>query len=198
MPYPQSIQNLIDSFETLPGVGPKTAERFVFYLLKQQPKVLEDFAKTLNQAAGSITTCDLCGNFTDNSPCQICADPQRDKLTLCIVAHPQEIIAIEQTHEFHGRYFVLGNTLNAIEGVTPQDIRIPELLNKIKRDKIQEVILAFNPNIEGETTMLYLAQTLRPLEIKVTRLARGLPVGADLEYADATTLTDALQGRREI
>jgi len=196
--YPETIQHLIKQFETLPGVGPKTAERFVFHLLKQSPADLDRFSKSLTNAASNITTCKICGNFTDDSSCEICSDPRRDNSIICVVSHPQDVMAIEGTNEFTGKYFILGNTLNAIEGITPTDIRIPELINKIKKDNIKEVILAFNPNIEGETTMLYLSQNLKSLNIKVTRLARGLPVGADLEYTDMTTLTDALQGRREI
>ncbi|MDZ4230102.1 MAG: recombination mediator RecR, partial [Candidatus Veblenbacteria bacterium] len=189
---------LIQEFTRLPGIGPKTAERLVYYLLKQPKEVLSAFAQSLEQAKDEVTTCAQCYRFSDQSPCSICADPRRDKTILCVVAESQNIPVIEKTSAFHGRYHVLGGLVSPLEGVTPDKLKVTELETRLKANGMKEVILALNPDLDGETTSLYLAKLIKPLGIKVTRLARGLPMGADLEYADEVTLENAITGRREV
>ena len=197
---PSSIQNLVDHFCTLPGIGPKTAEKLVFFLLKRTPKDLHDFGAALSHIADHVQLCCLCQNFTDTEVCQICSNPRRDKATICVVADPLDLIALENTHNFRGTYHVLGHNINPLEGITPNDIRIKELIARIEKSapKINEIILALDANTEGETTALYLARLLRKYPIKITRIGKGLPMGSDMEYADAITLSNALEGRREI
>ena len=185
MNYPSSIQNLINQFSQLPGIGPKTAERFVFHLLKQSPEQLNKFAKDLTQLKNKTVRCSICQNFTDQK-------------TICVVAEPQDIIALEKIGDYQGVYHVLGGLLNSLDNITPDKLTIDKLTERIKNNQPKEIILALNPNIEGESTALYLTKLLKPLNIKITRLARGLPMGSDLAYADEVTLGSALQGRREI
>lgn len=200
--FPSPIQNLIDHFSRLPGVGPKTALRFVFYLLKQPKEEVEKFATALGVIKSSISTCSICQNFSEKDPCPICSNPKRDQSTICIVAEHQDLPVIENTGEYHGTYHVLGGVLDTLHGITPEQLKIKELINRIKISdgKIREIILALNPDLEGETTMLYLTKLIKSFNksIKVTRLARGLPMGSDLEYADEITVSDALKGRKEI
>ena len=198
--YPPSISNLIAQFSKLPGLGPKSAERLVFYLLKQPPEELKKLASDIENLKKSIKVCQICYNYSLQNPCEICRNAKRDHATLCLVALPQDLAVIENTGEYQGVYHVLGGVLNAVEGVTPDKLKIKELLNRIKgsKIKIKEVILALNPDLEGESTTLYLTRQLKPFKVKITRLAKGLPTGADLEYADAITVTDALKGRREV
>jgi len=197
---PQSIQNLVDHFTTLPGIGPKTAEKLVFFLLKRAPKDLHDFGAALSHIADNVQLCSLCQNFTDTELCQICSNPRRDKSVICVVADPLDLLALESTHDFRGLYHVLGHNINPLEGITPNDIRIKELVQRIEKadPQISEIILALDANTEGETTALYLARLLHKYPVKITRIGKGLPMGSDMEYADAMTLSNALEGRREI
>jgi len=200
--FPPSLQNLIDHFSKLPGVGPKTALRFVFYLLKLPKIEVEKFAAALGAVKSSISTCGVCQNFSEKNPCPICADPHRDHGTICAVAEHQDLPVIENTGDFHGTYHVLGGVLDPLHGVTPDQLKIKELVARIQKSNgvIKEIILALNPDLEGETTMLYLMKLIKSFnkQIKITRLARGLPMGSDLEYADEVTVSDALKGRKEI
>jgi len=197
--YPASISNLITQFSKLPGLGPKSAERLVFYLLKQPGEFLNNLADNINCLKNQIKICQTCFNFSTKNPCEICTDPKRDKCIICVVAYPQDLLVIEKTGEYNGLYHVLDGVLNPLENITPDKIRIKELVNRLKNPKkIKEIIIALNPDIEGESTTLYLTRQLKPYKVKTTRLAKGLPTGADLEYADAITVTDALKGRREV
>ncbi|OJI07568.1 recombination protein RecR [bacterium CG10_46_32] len=197
---PPSIQNLVDHFTTLPGIGPKTAEKLVFFLLRTPPKDLHDFGAALSHLADNVTLCSQCQNFTDKELCAICTNPRRDQGTICVVADPLDLIALEETHNFRGVYHVLGHNINPLEGITPNDIRIRELVVRIEKESltIKEVILALDANNEGEITSLYLARLFKKYPVKVTRIGKGLPQGSDMEYADSITLSNALEGRREI
>ena len=197
---PPSIQNLVGHFTTLPGIGPKTAEKLVFFLLRTPAKDLHDFSAALASLADNVTLCVQCQNFTDSALCSICSNPRRDQGTICVVADPLDLIALEETHNFRGVYHVLGHNINPLEGITPNDIRIKELIARIeKRDPlIKEIILGLDANNEGETTSMYLARLLKQYPIMVTRIGKGLPQGSDMEYADSVTLSNALEGRREI
>ena len=196
--FPEAIQNLIDEFAKLPSIGPKTAERLVFYLLNQPEKDLEKFSQALKYIKDKIVICSQCQNFSESDPCSICKDPKRNHGVICVVAKPQDLIAIEKTNEYQGVYHVLGGVLNSLEGITPDRLKIKELVERIKKGKIFEIILALNPDMEGETTILYLTKLLKSYRLKTTRLARGLPIGSELDYADPITLTDALKGRKEV
>lgn len=197
--YPEIIQNLINQFAKLPSIGPKTAERLVFYLLKKPEKELHDFGEAIEKIKGKIKICQTCFNFSDCDPCRICQDSKREKNIICIVAKPQDIQAIEKTKFYNGVYHVLGGNINPIENVTPDDIRLKELLEKIKSKNINEVVIALNPDIESETTTIYLTKVLKQFpNLKITRLARGLPMGADLEYADEITLENAFKARQSL
>lgn len=196
--FPKSVQELIDVLGQLPGIGPKTAERLALFLIRQPKAFVERFLRAVEQASRGFLLCSTCGNIAESSPCAICRDRQRDGTTVCVVAEPQDVAVIERSAEYRGRYHVLGGVLNPIEGVTPDQLRINELVGRIKHDGIKEVILATNPDLEGESTALYLARHLKPLGVKVTRLARGLPVGADIEYADDVTIQSAIRGRQEV
>ncbi|MBI4122639.1 MAG: recombination protein RecR [Parcubacteria group bacterium] len=197
---PPSIQNLVEHFTTLPGIGPKTAEKLVFFLLRRSPKDLHDFGRALANLAENVTLCGVCQNFTDQNPCAICANPRRDQTTICVVADPLDLVALEASHSFRGVYHVLGHNINPLEGITPNDIRIKELQSRIENANppIQEIILGLDANNEGETTALYLARLLKKYPVTLTRIGKGLPMGSDMEYADSVTLSNALEGRREI
>jgi len=195
---PQTIRNLIEEFSQLPGIGTKTAERFVFYLLKKQPADLQRFANNLSRLKENVKLCSICQTLAEQDPCYICSNPERDKSIICVVAEPTDLAAIEKTDDYQGVYHVLNGVLNPIENITPDKLKIDELIQRIKKDKPQEVILALNPDIEGESTSLYLNKLLKALDIKVTRLAKGLPMGSDLEYADQATLSSALFNRKDI
>lgn len=197
MPYPLSIQNLINHLSKLPSVGPKTAERYVFSLLKQSDEELQSFAQALAELKEKTIVCKSCFAISDTPICQICADKNRVP-TLCIVANTRDLYSIESSKEYKGGYHVLGGVLNVINGIKPENLKIKELLTRIKNQKITEVILALNPNMEGETTSLYLSKILKPYNLKITRIARGLPMGSDLEYADELTLANALKFRNEV
>ncbi len=197
-PIPRSLENLIREFTKLPGIGPKTAERLVYFLLKQPKDSLTNFADCINHVKDEVVTCRLCYRLADQDPCGICLDKNRDKSLLCVVAESQNIAVFEKTHMLNGLYHVLGGVITPLEGITPDQLKIKQLEERLKANGIKEVILALNPDLEGETTSLYLAKLIKPLNIKVTRLARGLPMGADLEYADEVTLENAIAGRREV
>ena len=197
IPAAEAINRLIQEFNKLPGIGPKSAQRIAFYLLRasdEQSRLLAEAILSLKQ---KITLCSTCFNVTESDPCPICRNDQRDHTQICIVEQPQDILALEHTGIYHGRYHVLHGALSPTEGIGTEDIRIKELLNRVQDGSVKEVILATNPTLEGEQTAMYLSQLISPLGIKVTRLARGLPFGTELEYADDVTLTRAIEGRQE-
>jgi recombination protein RecR len=198
MNYPASIQNLINEFKKLPTVGPKTAERFVFYLLQQNPEELQKFAQTIAELKEKITICQTCYAVADANPCIICKNKNRDTSLICIVANTRDMLVIENSGEFKGLYHILGGVINVLDGVNSDSLKIQELIKRLKTGGIKEIILALNPNLEGETTVMYLAKQLKPYKIKLTRLAKGLPMGSDLEYTDDITLGNALRYRNEI
>ncbi len=196
--FPEPIQNAVAAFSELPGVGPKTALRFVYHLLRQSKNDLEVMVRTILALGERVGVCKTCFAYTDRKDqCDICADPKRDRGMLCIIEESRDIATIETTGAFGGVYHVLGGTLSPIEGITPEILRVRELMERAKDERVREIILALSPTVPGETTMLYLVKQLSPLGRKITRLARGLPIGATLEYADEITLGDALKGRRE-
>ena len=195
--YPEPFARLIDALQRLPGIGPKTAQRLTFFLLKRPAAEVRELAESLLAVKERIVHCRTCFNVTDEDPCRLCADPARDPRVLCVVEEPNDLLAMERTGEFRGRYHVLLGALSPLDGIGPGDLKVRELLLRLEQGETTEVILATNPNIEGEATALYLAKLLRPLGVRVTRIARGLPVGGDLEYADQVTLSKALEGRRE-
>ncbi len=188
------MQRAIDELSKLPGIGKKSAQRLVFYLLKLPREEVVALAKSLVDVKDKAAYCSVCYNITETSPCPICSNDQRDRSTICVVEEANDVIALEKTGEYRGLYHVLGGALSPLDGIGPDDLRIKELLARLTTD-VKEVILANNPNVEGEATALYLAKLIKPLGIKITRIARGVPVGTDLEYADEITLTRALEGR---
>lgn len=198
MSFPKSIQNLINYFSKLPTVGPKTAERYVFYLLKQNQEELNNFGKAVQNLKKDIKICKICNAVSEQNPCLICTDPRRDKSIICVVANTRDMQAIESIKTANWTYHVLGGVIDTLNNIAPSQLNVKNLLVRLKQNKISEVILALNPNLEGETTCLYLAKLFKPYKIKITRLARGLPTGADLEYADEITLENALKYRNEI
>ncbi|SDD19605.1 DNA replication and repair protein RecR [Paenibacillus sp. UNCCL117] len=196
--YPEPLARLIDSFSRLPGIGPKTAGRLAFHVLRMKEDDVIDFAKALVNVKRNLHYCSVCCNITDTDPCRICQDKSRDASTICVVQEPKDLVAMERTKEFNGYYHVLHGAISPMEGIGPDEIRIADLLKRLSDERVQELILATNPNIEGEATAMYLSRLVRPFGLKVTRIAHGLPVGGDLEYADEVTLTKALEGRREL
>lgn len=196
--YDNAIQRLIDAFAHLPGIGPKGAQRIAFYLLSASDEESGNLAEAITEMRQKVRFCDICGNVCETSPCPICADPRRDHGVICVIEEPKDVMSIERTHEYHGVYHVLGGAINPMANVGPNDLSIPKLLERLKDDSVKEIILALDPNIEGEATTTYLSRLLAPLGIAVTRLASGLPVGSDLEYADEITLGRALAGRRAV
>ncbi len=196
--YPEPVARLIEALQRLPGIGPKTAQRLTFFLLKRPADEVRELSESLVALKERIVACQTCFNVTDADPCRICSDPGRDARVMCIVEEPNDLLAMERTGEFKGRYHVLLGALSPLDGIGPEDLKIRELLARLDAGGTTEVILATNPNVEGEATALYLAKLLRPLGVRVTRIARGLPVGGDLEYADQVTLSKALEGRREV
>ncbi|QOY37434.1 recombination mediator RecR [Anaerobacillus isosaccharinicus] len=198
MQYPEPISKLIEGFMRLPGIGPKTASRLAFFVLDMKEDDVLDFAKALVNAKRNLTYCTVCYNITDTDPCYICEDKKRDRTVICVVQDAKDVIAMEKMREYHGLYHVLQGAISPMDGVGPEDIKIPELLKRLQDDTIQEIILATNPNIEGEATAMYISRLIKPIGIKVTRIAHGLPVGGDLEYADEVTLSRAIEGRREL
>lgn len=195
--YPVSISRLIDEFSRLPGVGSKTAQRLAFHVLNMDIKQAENLSEAIIEAKRSVKYCKVCGNYTDSELCSICANEARDKDVICVVQDPRDVIAMEKTREFKGLYHVLHGAISPLNGIGPDDIKIKELLSRVDSDT-KEVIVATNPNVEGEATAMYISRLLKPLGVKTTRIAHGIPVGGDLEYADEVTLSKALEGRREI
>lgn len=195
---PEPLERLIDEFTKLPGVGPKTAQRLAFHLLESPKQEVEFLAKAMVDAKRNLTHCGQCFTITDQNPCGLCRDVKRDSSLVCVVAEPKDLMALERTHEFKGTFHVLGGLISPLDGIGPDELRIRELLLRLEPGKIREIIVATNPSATGEATALYLAKLIKPLGVKVTRLACGLPMGADLEYADEVTLSKALEGRREL
>lgn len=198
MIYPKSIAALIEHFQKFPSVGPKSAQRMAFYLLRMPVSEVEKFARAMIDAKQNTKTCEICFNISSESPCEICTSPSRDKGIICVVAETKDLIAIEKTNEYKGLYHVLQGLISPMDGIGADDIRIKELLNRLTDDKVREIILALPPSVEGEATSLYLTKLIKPFGIKISRIAFGLPVGADLEYADEITLAKAIEGRREL
>lgn len=198
MIYPKSIASLIEHFQKFPSVGPKSAQRMAFYLLRMPISEVEKFAQSMIDAKNNTKTCEICFNLSASSPCEICSSATRDKSTICVIAETKDLIAIEKTNEYKGLYHVLQGLISPMDGIGADDIRIKELLNRLTDEKIKEVILALSPSVEGEATSLYLTKLIKPFGIKTSRIAFGLPVGADLEYADEITLAKAIEGRREL
>jgi recombination protein RecR len=196
--YEGVVQDLIDELGRLPGVGPKSAQRIAFYLLDADPTDVRRLADVLVEVKDKVRFCQVCGNVAEDELCRICRDPRRDPSILCVVEESKDVVAIERTREFRGRYHVLGGAISPIEGIGPDDLRVKELLQRLADGTVDEVILATDPNLEGEATATYLTRTLRPIGLRVTRLASGLPVGGDLEYADEVTLGRAFEGRRSV
>ncbi|MGO4111476.1 recombination mediator RecR [Paenibacillus sp. YAF4_2] len=196
--YPEPIAKLIDAFTRLPGIGPKTAARLAFHVLRMKEDDVIDFAKALVSVKRNLTYCSVCCNITDTDPCRICQDKTRDNTVICVVQESKDLVALERMKEFQGHYHVLQGAISPIEGIGPDQIKIAELLRRLSDERVQELILATNPNIEGEATAMYLSRLVKPFGIRVTRIAHGLPVGGDLEYADEVTLSKALEGRREL
>jgi recombination protein RecR len=192
----EPIARAVEAFATLPGIGPKTAQRLTFHLLRQPPETVRDLAEAIVRMKESVHFCSVCGNVTDVDPCSICRSEQRDRATICVVEDPLAVMTLERTRIYKGLYHVLHGALDPLHGVTVEDLKIEELVRRVDGDTVKEVILATNPNVEGDTTAGYLERRLAPLGVHVTRLARGLPVGGDLEYADEVTLARALEGRR--
>ena len=196
--YSPSIEKIIQSFEKLPSIGNKTAARLAFYILNASEEETNDFISSIVNAKKNLKYCSKCYNISDTDPCPICANSKRDQSEICVVEDVRDIIAMEKTHEFRGVYHVLHGSISPMNGVGPDDIKIKELLARLMDGQVKEVILATNPRVEGEATAMYLSKLIKPLGIKVTRIAHGIPVGGDLEYTDEITLTKALEGRREI
>ena len=197
-PFEGPVQNLVDELGRLPGIGPKSAQRIAFYLLKAAPEDAKRLARAVVEAKERVSWCRRCFNFAEGDLCVYCRDDRRDPTLLCVVEEPRDIVAVERTQEYRGRYHVLLGAISPIEGIGPDQLKVKELLARVNDEGVQEVILATNPNIEGEATAMYLARLLKPLGLRVTRIASGLPVGGDLEYADEVTLGRALEGRREV
>jgi len=194
--YEGAVQDLIDELGRLPGIGPKSAQRIAFHLLAAEPADVGRLAAALQRVKDEVRFCTTCGNVAEAEQCRICLDPRRDETVICVVEEPKDVVAIERTREFRGRYHVLGGAISPIEGIGPDDLRVRELLQRLRDGTITELILATDPNLEGEATATYLARLIKPMDLRVTRLASGLPVGGDLEYADEVTLGRAFSGRR--
>jgi recombination protein RecR len=196
--YAGPVQDLIDELGRLPGVGPKSAQRIAFHLLKLPKDDALRLARSISEVKDRVSFCHRCFNIAEGDECGICADPRRDTTLVCVVEEPRDIVAVEKTGEFKGRYHVLQGAISPIEGIGPDQLRVKELLARLDAEGIEEIILCTNPNLEGEATAMYLGRLIKPLGVKVTRIASGMPVGGDLEYADELTLGRALEGRREV
>ena len=196
--YSPSIEKLIESFEKLPSIGHKTAQRLAFYMLDLSEEEISEFVDSIVNAKKSLKYCSKCFNITDNDPCLICNNPKRDESVICVVEDVRDVIAMERTHEFNGVYHVLHGSISPMNGIGPNDIKIKELMSRIGQIETKEIILATNPRVEGEATAMYISKLVKPFGIKTTRIARGIPIGGDLEYTDEITLTKALEGRNEI
>ena len=196
--YQGSLQDLIDALGKLPGIGPKSAQRLAFYFLQTDPMSVENLARLLVEVKQKVKSCKTCGAVSETEICNLCNDTRRDQTSICVVEEAKDISAIEKTREFKGRYHVLGGVISPIDGIGPDQLRIKDLVKRVDGEKIQEIIIATNPNLEGEATAAYLVKVLEPTQVLVTRLASGLPVGGELEYADEVTLGRALKGRRQV
>lgn len=196
--YSPSIEKLVESFEKLPSIGHKTAVRLAFHILNASQEETNEFIQSILNAKKNLKYCSKCYNISDTDPCSICANPKRDASVICVVEDVKDIIAMEKTHEFKGVYHVLHGSISPMNGIGPDDIKLKELLARLNPEEIKEIILATNPRVEGEATAMYISKLVKPLGIKVTRIAHGIPVGGDLEYTDEVTLTKALEGRREL
>jgi recombination protein RecR len=192
------LARLIDEFHKLPGIGPKSAQRLAYFLLRMPAVDAQALASAIMEVKERVTLCSICQNVTEVDPCRVCSDDRRDRATICVVEEPLDILALERSHSYQGLYHVLHGAISPMDGIGPEDLKMTELLQRLRSDEVTEIILATNPNLEGEATAMYLTRLLRPLGVKVTRLARGLPVGGDLEYADDITLARALEGRQEM
>lgn len=195
---PIALEKLIEQFERFPGIGRKTAQKMAFFVLSLQKEEAEEFSRAILVAHEKIKRCRICKNLTDETECKICKNISRDKKVICVVEDTRDLLAFERTHEYSGSYHVLGGLISPLDGIGPEDLFVKELLERIKNDEVSEIIMATNPTVEGEATALYLSRIIKPLGVKVTRLAYGIPVGSDLEYADDITLFKALEGRREM
>lgn len=198
MRYAPSIQRLLEELERLPGVGPKSAQRIAYYVLRTDTEAAQRLAEAIVEVKRTVHFCPRCFNFAEGELCAVCADPERDATIICVVEEPRDVVAIDRTGEYHGVYHVLHGAISPIDGIGPEQLRVRELIDRLGDGGVAEVLLATNPNVEGETTALYLARLVKPLGIRVTRIASGLPVGGDLEYADEVTLGRALVARREL
>src|SRR5690625_4493872 len=198
MYYPTPISKLIDSFTKLPGIGPKTAVRLAFFVINMKDDDVVEFAQSLVSAKRELAYCETCGHITDQKVCSICQDTSRDETAICVVEDPRDVIAMEQMKEFKGRYHVLHGSISQVDRNGPEDINDAQLHERLKESQVEEIILATNPNVEGEATAMYISRLVKPSGIKTTRIAHGLPVGGDLEYADEVTLARSLEGRREV
>jgi recombination protein RecR len=196
--YSNAINKLIKQFEKMPGIGGKTATRLAFYVLESNESVAKEMADAIVDAKSKIKFCSKCFNITETDPCDICSNPKRDDSVICVVENVKDVIAMEKTHEYKGLYHVLHGSISPMNNITAGDIKIKELLERLKDDRVKEVILATNPTVEGEATAMYISRLIKPLQISVTRIAHGIPVGGDLEYTDEITIIKALEGRREI
>lgn len=190
-----SVEQLVEQFSQLPGIGRKTAHRLAFYVLKMSNDEVQNLVQALIAVKERVRYCSICSNITESDPCRICLNTKRERGMICVVEEPNDVIAIERTNEFKGLYHVLGGALSPLDGIGPEELRIKELLNRTSNGEIEEVILALNPNVEGEATTLYLSKLLKPFGLRITRIARGLPIGSDIEYADIVTLSRAIEGR---
>ncbi|HEY3318001.1 MAG TPA: recombination mediator RecR [Coriobacteriia bacterium] len=196
--YAPAIARLLEELERLPGIGPKSAQRLAFHILRGDDEAAARLADSILEVKRTIRFCSRCFNFAEGEICEICAEPRRDATAICVVEEPRDVVAIERTGEFHGTYHVLGGAISPIDGIGPDQLRVRELIVRLEDGSVTEVVVATNPNVEGETTAIYLARLIKPLGVKVTRIASGLPVGGDLEYADEVTLGRALEARREM
>ncbi len=196
--YAEPLARLIDELKRLPGIGPKSAQRIAFYLQRAPREDADRLAAALLDVKDKIRLCSLCNNVTDRDPCEYCSDPTRSTDTVCVVETPYNVVAIEKTREYRGLYHVLHGALSPLQGVTPEQLKIKSLLERLKGGQVKELIMATNPNVEGEATAIYLSKLIKPLGIKVTRIAMGIPVGSELEFADEVTMVKALEGRREL
>lgn len=196
--YPKPLAQLINELSKLPGVGGKTAQRLAYHILSLEHEEAEELAQSISRAKKELKYCSICGNLTDQDPCSICSDPSRDKNVICVVESPRDLMAMERIKEFHGQYHILHGVMSPLQGIGAEDIRIKELIERLQNSQVREIILATNPNIEGEATALYISRLVKPSGIKVTRIAHGIPIGGDLEYADEVTLLKAVEGRHEI
>lgn len=198
MDYSPSIEKLIESFEKLPSIGHKTAQRLAFHMLDLSKEEIEEFTSSIINAKNNLKFCSKCFNISDTDPCNICSNPKRDETTICVVEEVKDVLAMERTHEYNGVYHVLHGSISPMNGVGPDNIKIKELLARLMDGKVKEIILATNPRVEGEATAMYISKLVKPLGVKVTRIARGIPIGGDLEYTDEITLAKALEGRVEL